>query len=50
MMGALTFSPFFAAVSYTHLAFIAHLIVKANKSIAKEYALGNNMSNSAKSA
>ena len=31
-------------------AFIAHLIVKANKSIAKEYALGNNMSNSAKSA
>ena len=29
-------------------AFIAHLIVKANKSIAKEYALGNNMSNSAK--
>ena len=31
-------------------AFIAHLIVKANKSIAKEYALGNNMNNSAKSA
>ena len=31
-------------------AFIAHLIVKANKSIAKEYALGNNLSNSAKNA